>query len=44
MMDEMGVRKFEVSCEHFTKLTKLNSVESAKSKVDQGTPGFMRTL
>ena len=44
MMDDMGVRKFEVSCMHFTKLTKLNTVESATSRVDQGTPGFMKTL
>lgn len=36
-MDEIGIRKWEISCKHLTQLTKLNHMNETKCKVDTGS-------
>lgn len=44
MMDEIGIRKCEISCQHLTELTKLNQMHATKSKVDSGSSDRLQTL
>ena len=43
-LDQMGVKKFDVSAKHMTELTKLNRLQDAKSKVDCGSSEMILAL
>ncbi len=43
-MDEIGIRRCEISCKHLTQLTKLNHMNETKCKVDAGSIERVKSL
>ena len=43
-MDEIGIRRCEISCNHLTQLTKLNHMNETKCKVDAGSIERVKSL